>query len=136
MESSDNLGDKVALALYMEGIIRFSKLKQGELSRGEKALPNFLPNNVKKKILSLFALSTGGRSRVVTPDLKDKAVCHIMVLALLINSLKLGNAFPQRLNTEFILCLPSRRQPSVGEHPGEAGPSEEAGQHGWRSPGH
>ena len=105
MKSSGNLGDKVALALYMEGIIRFSKLKQGELSRGEKALPNFLPNNVKKKILSLFALSTGGRSRVVTPDLKDKAICHIMVLALLINFLKLGNVFPQRENTKHIVSF-------------------------------
>ena len=96
MKSSGNLGDKVALALYMEGIIRFSKLRQGELRRGEKALPRFLPKNVKTKILSQFSHTTGGRSRVVTPDLKDKAICHIMVLALLINSLKLGKVFPQR----------------------------------------
>ena len=94
MKSSGNLGDKVALTLYMEGIIRFSRLRQGELSKGEKALPRYLPVSVKKKILSLFCLTTGGRSRVVTPDMKDRAVCHVMVLALLINSLKLGNVFP------------------------------------------
>ena len=105
MKSSGNLGDKVALALYMEGIIRFSKLRQGELSKGEKALPGFLPKNAKNKILSQFSHTTGGRSRVVTPDLKDKAICHIMVLALLINSLKLGKVFPQRRHVNCPLLL-------------------------------
>ena len=99
MKSSGNLGDKVGLTLYMEGIIRFSKLRQGELGKGEKALPKFLPISVKKKILNLFCLTTGGRSRVVTPDMKDRAVCHVMVLALLINSLKLGNVYFLRNKT-------------------------------------
>ena len=108
MKSSGDLGDKVGLALYMEGIIRFSKLRQGELCRGEKALPRFLPKSVKTKILSLFSLTSGGRSRVVTPDMKDKAVCHIMVLALLINSLKLGNVHicsETKYNTKQLVFL-------------------------------
>lgn len=108
MKSSGDLGDKVGLALYMEGIIRFSKLRQGELCRGEKALPRFLPKSVKTKILSLFSLTSGGRSRVVTPDMKDKAVCHIMVLALLINSLKLGNVHicsETKFNTKQLVFL-------------------------------
>ena len=98
MKGSGDLGNKVGLALYMEGIIRFSKLRQGDLGRGEKALPNYLPKSVKKKILDHFSISTGGRSRVVTPEMKDRAVCYVMVLALLINSLKLGNVLRKKSN--------------------------------------
>ena len=127
MKSSGNLGDKVGLTLYMEGIIRFSKLRQGELGKGEKALPKFLPISVKKKILSLFCLTTGGRSRVVTPDMKDRAVCHVMVLALLINSLKLGNVNPQKQNIKLSDYF-SRCESSIREYQGETGPSEEIGE--------
>ena len=100
MKSSGDLGNKVGLALYMEGIIRFSKLRQGDLGKGEKALPNYLPKSVKKKILDHFSISTGGRSRVGTPEMKDRAVCYVMVLALLINSLKLGNVLRKKSNTK------------------------------------
>ena len=50
IKSSGDLGDKVGLALYMEGIIRLSKLRPGQLKRGEKALPSYLPRTVKQKV--------------------------------------------------------------------------------------
>lgn len=90
--SSGDLGNRVGLALYMQGIISFSKLRPGQLSLGEKCLPKYLPLTVKKKILSTFSMTSGGRSRVVTPEMKDRAICHVMVLALLINSFKLDSS--------------------------------------------
>ena len=50
INSSEDLGEKVGLALYMEGIIKLSKLRKGELNKGEKVLPKYLPRSVKQKV--------------------------------------------------------------------------------------
>ena len=61
---------KPGIALYMEGIIKFTKLRLGDMKKGEKSLPTYLPLAVKKKIFSVFSQTSGGNNRVVTPELK------------------------------------------------------------------
>jgi len=90
MES--DVGNRVAIILYMEGIIMFSKLRQGEMRKGEKSLQAFLPLNIKKKIFSHFSINNGTSNRIVTPELKDRAVCYVIVLALLANNFKLDSS--------------------------------------------
>ena len=73
LNSSGELGDKVALTLYMEGIIKFTKLRQGELKTGERKLQEFLPVSIKKKIFSVFTQLSGHNNRNITPELKDRS---------------------------------------------------------------
>merc|ERR1712179_852130 len=42
-----DVGNRAAITLYMEGIIMFSRLRQGEMRKGEKSLQQFLPLNIK-----------------------------------------------------------------------------------------
>ena len=86
INSGDNIDNKVALALYAEGIIKFSKLRQGEMWQAENILQKYLPLTIKKKILSLFSENSGIKTGVVTPQLRDRAVCYIIILALTINN--------------------------------------------------
>jgi len=102
LNSSGELGDRVALTLYMEGIIKFTKLRQGELKTGEKKLQDFLPVSIKKKIFSVFTQLSGHNNRNITPELKDRAICHVIVLCLLINNFKLDAS----LLTESIRVRP------------------------------
>jgi len=87
-----DVGNRAAITLYMEGIIMFSRLRQGEMRKGEKSLQQFLPLNIKKKIFSHFSISNGTSNRIVTPELKDRAVCYVIVLALLANNFKLDSS--------------------------------------------
>ena len=79
---------------------------------------------LKKKIFNTFSQSTGGNNKVVTPELKDRwancklfhhcnfynpssiiisrAVCHVMVLCLILNNFKLDAS----LLTESIRVRP------------------------------
>ena len=59
INSAGDLGNKVAIAMYLEGIIKFTKLRIGEMKKGEKSLPQYLPLSVKKKIFNQFAQSSG-----------------------------------------------------------------------------
>ena len=102
INSDGDLGNKVALSLYLEGIIKFSKLRIGEMKKGEKSLQRNLPLSIKKKIFNLFSQSSGGNNRVVTPELKDRAICHVIVLCLMVNSFKLDAS----LLTESIRVRP------------------------------
>jgi len=89
INTAGELGMKPGIALYMEGIIKFTKLRLGDMKKGEKSLPTYLPLAVKKKIFSVFSQTSGGNNRVVTPELKDRAVCHVMVLSLMLSNWKL-----------------------------------------------
>ena len=120
--TAGELGRSPSLALYTEGIIKFSKLRLGDLKRGEKSLQPWLPMMLKKKIFNTFSQSTGGNNKVVTPELKDRwancklfhhqqlfqpliisrAVCHVMVLCLILNNFKLDAS----LLTESIRVRP------------------------------
>ena len=70
--TAGELGRSPSLALYTEGIIKFSKLRLGDLKRGEKSLQPWLPMMLKKKIFNTFSQSSGGNNKVVTPELKDR----------------------------------------------------------------
>jgi len=89
INTAGELGAKPGIALYMEGIIKFTKLRLGDMKKGEKSLPSYLPLAVRKKIFSLFSQTSGANNRVVTPELKDRAVCHVMVLSLMLSNWKL-----------------------------------------------
>ena len=89
LNSSGELGDRVALTLYMEGIIKFTKLRQGELKTGEKKLQDFLPVSIKKKIFGVFTQLSGHNNRNITPELKDRSD-HLLssLIRTLISSLQ------------------------------------------------
>ena len=72
VRSSGELGNKPALCLYLEGIIKFTKLRQGELKSGERKLQDFLPVSIKKKIFSVFTQQSGHNNRTITPELRDR----------------------------------------------------------------
>jgi len=77
-----------AITLYLETIIKFSRLRPGELKKGPRALQAFVPLGVKKKVFDMF--STGpANNKCLSPELQDKAVCYIIVLALLATNYKL-----------------------------------------------
>ena len=86
------VGNLAAIALYLEGIIKFSRLRQGEMRKGEKSLQQYLPLNIKKKIFSHFSINNGTSNRIVTPELTDRAICHVIVLALLANNYRLDTS--------------------------------------------
>jgi len=77
-----------ALVLYLETIVKFSRMKPIDLSKGYRCLPNFIPQSLKKKVFENFSVGEF-QKRIITPELKDKAVCHAIVLALLINDFKI-----------------------------------------------
>jgi len=85
LASSASLGHRPAVILYMEGIIRFTKLRPGERAKGPRALQKFLPLPVGAKIFASF----GGPGGVVSPELRDRAICHILVLGLLASNFRL-----------------------------------------------
>ena len=43
-----------AITLYLEGIVKFSRLRKGEMRKGDNSLQQFLPLNFKKKSLLLI----------------------------------------------------------------------------------
>jgi len=78
--------NKAALVLYMEGCIRFTRLRPGDLRKGTKALQDFLPISVRRKILADFS-TLSGSDRLVSPELADRAKCYSIVFALLATNL-------------------------------------------------
>jgi len=104
LQSEADVSEKAATILYMEGIIKFSRLRQGEMKKGPKSLQTFLPLSVKKKIFDQFSVGSGGGSnnRILTPEMTDRAVCHIMVLGLLASNFKLDTS----LLTESVRVRP------------------------------
>ena len=72
MNTAGELGDKVAIALLMEGIIKFTKLRIGEMKKGEKSLQQYLPLSVKKMIFNTFGMNSGN----TTVHLNAKVLRH------------------------------------------------------------
>eukprot|EP00092_Neocalanus_flemingeri_P002032 GFUD01002169.1.p1 GENE.GFUD01002169.1~~GFUD01002169.1.p1 ORF type:complete len:409 (-),score=108.62 GFUD01002169.1:45-1271(-) len=103
------VGNLAAIALYLEGIIKLSRMRQGEMKKGERNLQKFLPLSIKKKILSNFSLCTGTSNRIVTPELTDKTICHVIVLGLLANNYKLDTS----LLTESVRVRPDHMKKLV-----------------------
>ena len=50
------------MTLYMEAIIKLTKLKPGDIAKGpHSALQKFLPLPIRKKVFQLFTFETGGK---------------------------------------------------------------------------
>lgn len=85
--NNTDLDYKAALTLYVDAIVKFTKLRPADLTKGHHALPKYLPNVMKKKIFDEF--STGTRQkRLITPEMKDKAVCYTIVITLMLSGCK------------------------------------------------
>lgn len=82
-----DLGNKPAIVLYLEGIIKFTKLRPGERNKGAISLQKFVPLSIGKKIFDSFG--SGEKKNLTTPELLDKALCYVIVLGLLASNLQL-----------------------------------------------
>jgi len=82
-----DLGNKPAIVLYMEGIIKFTKLRPGDRNKGPASLQKFVPLSIGKKIFDNFG--TGEQKNLVTPEMQDKAICYVIVLGLLASNLQM-----------------------------------------------
>merc|ERR1719309_176753 len=81
-----------ALTIYLDSIAKFTKLRPGDLTKGYNTLPKYLSLLIKKKIFDLF--STGSqKKRIVSPELRDKAICYIIILSLMLNDCKVDVNF-------------------------------------------
>eukprot|EP00095_Tigriopus_kingsejongensis_P008452 maker-scaffold18_size714446-snap-gene-1.16 protein:Tk08452 transcript:maker-scaffold18_size714446-snap-gene-1.16-mRNA-1 annotation:"protein rft1 homolog" len=75
----------LGVALYVEGLIKLQAATLKTLKLGPKGLPQYLPEGLKRKIFKEFV-----EDNRLTPLGRDKTICYIIVLSLLINDLKLS----------------------------------------------
>jgi hypothetical protein len=80
-ENKEIESTNLAIAIYMEAIIKFIGMRYRELAKGPKALPYFVPMELKEKIFRLFT----DEQKNVVPTTRDSATCYVIVLALIIN---------------------------------------------------
>jgi len=73
----------LAASIYIEGILQFLNLRAQAFAMGTKGMDRvtFVPMIVKRKLFHEFTSLQG----TVSADSRDKAMCHIIVLALLVN---------------------------------------------------
>lgn len=109
LESKLQDSKQAAVILYLEGIIKFSRLRIGELRKGVRSLQSFIPMSIRQKIVDCFS-QVSGSDRVINPELEDKAKCYIIVLGLLAQSLSLDVS----LLTESIWVRPDHLKKLVG----------------------
>jgi len=88
LDQEGDLDYRAALTLYLDSIVKFTKLRPADLSKGNNALPKHLPFMIKKKIFDQFSSGTR-QQRIISPLLKDKAMCYIIVLSLMLNNQKI-----------------------------------------------
>jgi len=75
--NSDTLG----IALYMEGLLKLLQFRVKDMKSGPKALPLSIPAGLRSKIFTTFT----DDSRL-TPELRDRCICYIIILALKISN--------------------------------------------------
>jgi len=83
--SSDNKSSmqRLATAIYMESIVQFVNLRPQAFSQGPRGLrQTHFPHIVKDKVFRDFTSLQG----TVSPETRDKAMCYVIVLALLVSS--------------------------------------------------
>lgn len=95
-----DLGNRPAIIIYMEGIIKFTKLRPGERNKGPSCLQKFVPLSIGKKIFASFG--SGEKGNLVTPEMQDKALCYVIVLGLLASNLQMETI----LLTESVFVRP------------------------------
>merc|ERR1712156_630216 len=72
--------EKLAIAMYMEGIVQFLAMRSQKFAQGAKALPELIPLSIRHKIFQVFT-----DEQRISPESKDRSVCYILVLALIIS---------------------------------------------------
>jgi len=82
--NQEELDSKAALALYMDATVKFTRLRPADLAKGNHALPKHIPAVIKKKLFDSFS-SGSATNKIITPVLKDKAICYTIVMALMLN---------------------------------------------------
>merc|ERR1712029_896733 len=68
---NDQNTDKLALAIYVDGIFQFLNMKGNHFSARPRGLPDHIPIFLRQKIFDNFT---------------DKGACYAMILALMINN--------------------------------------------------
>jgi len=68
-------------AIYIEAILQFLNLRSAQFSKGASMMQSFIPHIVKEKMFQEFTSVQG----TMSPEVKDKAMCHIIVLSLIVN---------------------------------------------------
>eukprot|EP00088_Acartia_fossae_P005645 TRINITY_DN1254_c0_g1_i10.p1 TRINITY_DN1254_c0_g1~~TRINITY_DN1254_c0_g1_i10.p1 ORF type:complete len:412 (-),score=76.42 TRINITY_DN1254_c0_g1_i10:72-1307(-) len=85
--SKESADTSCALVLYLDTLVKFIRLKPFDLAKGFKCLPDHLPVSLKRKVFDNFSSGLPQR-KIITPELKDKAICHVIILSLMINGCK------------------------------------------------
>lgn len=100
----------LGIALYIEGLLKLLQFRVKDMKSGPKALPLFIPAGLRSKIFATFTddryvnrldvvpLAFSIESFIslfsrLTPELRDRCICYIIVLALKISnySVELNN---------------------------------------------
>ncbi|TRY79681.1 hypothetical protein TCAL_11915 [Tigriopus californicus] len=71
----------VGVALYIQGLVTLMYARPQMLRQGLKCLPPFLPNAIKTHIFKTFT-----ENNQMSPSSRDKVICYIIVLSLLISN--------------------------------------------------
>lgn len=73
----------LATAIYMESIVQFVNLRPAAFSQGPRGMKqSHIPLLVKQKLFRDFTSLQG----TVSPESRDKAMCYVIVVALIVNS--------------------------------------------------
>ena len=73
----------LAVAVYMEAIVQFCNMRASWFSKGPRGMPqSHIPMIVKQKLFREFTTD----QNTISPETRDKAMCYVIVLALLTNS--------------------------------------------------
>jgi len=87
----------LATAIYMEAIVQFVNMGQAGFSKGPRGIRQaHIPLLIKQKVFREFTSLQG----TVSPETRDKAMCHVIVLALIASSV---------FNADFSLISASLR---------------------------
>jgi len=71
----------LGIALYIEGLLKLLLFRVKDMKSGPKALPLFIPAGLRSKIFATFTEDSR-----LTPELRDRCLCYIIILALKISN--------------------------------------------------
>jgi len=77
--------DMAALVVYLDTLVSFLNMRPNAISRGFRSFKPHVPHSLIQKIFETFC-SGQKENRIITPQLKDKAICHVIILGLMIGA--------------------------------------------------
>jgi len=75
----------LAVAIYMEGIIKFIGINRRDFTKGPKGMSNFIPLELREKIFRVFTNDQNN----IDPTSRDSAICYVIILALMISKYRI-----------------------------------------------